>query len=41
MTRAHRFTRVGNGFYAKCEARLREFIENYIHRLPSTGRTIQ
>ena len=38
--RAHRFTRVGNDFYVKCEANLREFIQGYIHRLPSKGKTI-
>jgi len=38
--RAHRFTRVGGDFYVKCEANLREFIRNYVHRLPSKGRTI-
>ena len=39
--RAHKFTRVGNRFYLKCEAHLREFIGSYIHRLPSKGRTIR
>jgi len=38
--RAHKFTRVGNGFYVKCEAHLREFIQQYVHRLPSKGKTI-
>ena len=38
--RAHKFTRVGGDFYVKCEAHLREFIQNYIHRLPSKGKTI-
>ncbi len=38
--RAHKFTRVGSDFYVKCEATLREFIRNYIHRLPSKGKTI-
>jgi hypothetical protein len=38
--RAHKFTRVGNDFYVKCEAHLREFIAHYIHRLPSKGKTI-
>lgn len=40
-TRAHKFTRVGAGFYAKCEATLREFINNQVHRHPSKGRTIE
>ena len=38
--RAHKFTRVGNDFYVKCEAHLRGFIAQYIHRLPSKGKTI-
>lgn len=41
QSRAHKFTRVGQDFYPKCEARLREFIDGYIHRLPSKGRTIR
>jgi hypothetical protein len=39
--RAHKFTRVGNEFYVRCEANLREFIRNSIHRLPSVGKTIK
>lgn len=39
--RAHKFTRVGGDFYVKCEASLREFIRNYLHRLPSMGKTIR
>ena len=39
--RAHKFTRVGGDFHVKCEAHLREFIRNYIHRLPSVGKTIR
>ena len=39
-SRAHKFTRVGSAFYVKCEAHLREFIQNYIHRLLSKGKTI-
>ncbi len=38
--RAHKFTRVGNDFYVKCEAHLRQFIQGYIHGLPSKGKTI-
>ena len=41
QTRAHKFTRVGAGFYVKCEAYLREFINNQVHRHPSKGRTIE
>ena len=39
--RAHKFTRVGNDLYVKCEAQLREFIRNYLHRHPSVGKTIK
>ena len=38
--RAHKFTRVGGDFFVKCEVRLREFIQDYVHRLPSKGKTI-
>lgn len=38
--RAHKFTRVGGEFYLKCEARLKEFIRDYMHGLPSVGKTI-
>ena len=38
--RAHKFTRVGSDFYLKCEVHLRGFIGQYIHRLPSKGKTI-
>jgi hypothetical protein len=38
--RAHAFTRVGNDFLLKCEAHLRQFIHNYVQRLPSKGKTI-
>jgi hypothetical protein len=38
--RAHKFTRVGGDFYQKCEANLRLFIQGYVHRLPSKGKTI-
>ena len=39
-SRAHKFTRVGSGFFIKCEANLRTFIRNQIHSLPSKGKTI-
>jgi hypothetical protein len=39
--RAHRFTRVGDDFLIKCEANTKEFIRQYVHRLPSKGKTIQ
>jgi len=38
--RAHKFTRVGSSFFVKCEANLREYIRNSVHRLPSKGKTI-
>ena len=38
--RAHKFTRVGGDFFVKCEAHLRGFIQAYVHRLPSKGKTI-
>ena len=38
--RAHKFTRVGRDFFVKCEGSLKEFIRNYVHRLPSKGKTI-
>ena len=38
--RALKFTRVGGDFYLECEAHLRGFIGQYIHRLPSKGKTI-
>ena len=37
---AHRFTRVGREFLIKCEANLKTFIRNEVHRLPSKGKTI-
>ncbi len=40
-SRAHKFTRVGGDFIAKCEAHLKTFIRDYVHRLPSKGKTIQ
>ena len=39
--RAHKFTRLGNEFIVACEIHLREFIQGYIHRLPSKGKTIR
>lgn len=38
--RAQKFTRVGGEFYVKCEASLKQFIRDYVHRLPSVGKTI-
>ena len=39
-TRAHKFTRVGGSFFLQCEVNLKEFVRNYIQRLPSKGKTI-
>ena len=39
-TRAHEFTRVGDEFFVKCEANLKEFIRSHVQRLPSKGKTI-
>ena len=38
--RSHRFTRVGGGFFIKCEAQLKTFIRGYVKSLPSKGKTI-
>ena len=38
--RAHQFTRVGEEFLIRCEANAKEFIRQYVNRLPSKGKTI-
>jgi len=38
--RTHRFTRVGGDFFLKCEAHTKEFIRQYVNRLPSKGKTV-
>ena len=38
--RTHLFTRVGEEFFLKCEASTKEFIRQYVNRLPSKGKTI-
>ena len=38
--RTHRFTRVGEEFLLRCEASTKEFIRQYVNRLPSKGKTI-
>jgi hypothetical protein len=38
--RTHRFTRVGGRFLLLCEGNLKTFIRNYVHQLPSKGKTI-
>lgn len=39
--RAHTFTRVGSEFYLRCEAQLKNYIRDQVHRHPSVGKTIQ
>jgi hypothetical protein len=39
--RYHKFTRVSAEFHIKCEANLKNFIRDYVRRLPSKGKTIQ
>jgi len=39
--RHHKFTRVGSGFYAQCEANLKAFIRGHVMRMPSKGKTIE
>ena len=39
--RAHKFTRVSGEFYIRCEAHLKEFTRQYVHHLPSKGKTIK
>ncbi len=38
--RTHKFTRVGGDFLLVCEGNMKEFIRNYVRRLPSKGKTI-
>ena len=38
--RTHKFTRVGSGFFIKCEGNLKSFIRAQVHSLPSKGKTI-
>ena len=39
--RAHKFTRVGSGFFIRCENALRAFIAGEVRSLPSKGKTIE
>jgi hypothetical protein len=39
-SRHHKFTRVGGDFFIKCEGQLKEFVRDYVRRLPSKGKTI-
>ena len=40
-SRAHKFTRVGSEFYDRCEAQLKVYIRDQVHRHPSVGKTIK
>jgi hypothetical protein len=40
-SRAHKFTRVGSEFYDRCEAQLKNYIRDQVHRHPSVGKTIK
>ena len=40
-SRAHKFTRVGREFIDRCEAQLKNYIRDQIHRHPSVGKTIK
>jgi len=40
-SRAHKFTRVGSEFIDRCEAQLKNYIRDQIHRHPSVGKTIK
>jgi len=40
-TRAHKFTRVGDEFFTRCEVQLKNFIRDQVHRHPSVGKTIK
>lgn len=40
-SRAHRFTRVGDDFFLKCEGQLKAFIRPEVHRHPSVGKTLK
>jgi hypothetical protein len=38
--RAHKFTRVSADFFVKVEGHVKQFIRDYVGRLPSKGKTI-
>jgi hypothetical protein len=38
--RAHTGSPAPEAFYLKCEANLKQYIRDYVHRLPSVGKTI-
>lgn len=39
--RAHKFTRVGADFFVLCDAHLKNYIKEYVTRLPSVGKTVK
>ena len=40
-SRAHKFTRVGQEFIDRCEAQLKNYIRDQVHRHPSVGKTLK
>ena len=40
-SRAHKFTRVGQEFYDRCEVNLKAFIRGQVQRHPSVGKTLK
>jgi hypothetical protein len=40
-SRAHKFTRVSKEFIDRCEAQLKNYIRDQVHRHPSVGKTIK
>ena len=40
-SRAHKFTRVGQEFYDRCDFNLKQFIRSQVHQHPSVGKTIK
>ena len=39
--RAHKFNRVSGEFFQRCEAQLKNYIRDQVHRHPSVGKTIR
>jgi hypothetical protein len=39
--RHHKFIRVGDEFFTRCEAHLKNHIRDQVQRLPSVGKTIK
>jgi len=39
--RARKFNRVGGEFFQRCEAHLKNYIRDQVHRHPSVGKTIK